>query len=538
MFMSASCKRVAVFILAFIASIVIPVDVSANPVQIGGLYYNLNLVEHTASVAPGAKASDLSEKLIIPLSIEQDNEVYEVTSIEAGAFKGISRFSYLEIPSSVTLIGSEAFSKCLTLEKVKFADSEVPLSVNTSFMEATSTIQEVYLGRYIVSATSEYVFPFSGSELVSLEISPIIKKIPARLFQGCKKLESVRIPEGIEALGTYCFSSCSSLREVYLPSTLMSVEAEALNHCPLIDNVYVSAMVPPEIDQYGFYEALHNKDVTHTLHVLSEAKAAYVSHEVWKQFIVVDDLQGTGRESMILSAEGNGTLTIGECSVHNASQTMEVSVNGGEVEVKAVPDHGYEFKSLTATLADGSVVYYTFRHEGGDIIATVPFTNGMKLSASFAQPEVHTLTVNSGDGSKYDVKVAVGKAYSFDYTAPHGYTVNSVTFAEEPLEVSGLSTQSVNIQTPPLNADGVLSIAIAAIVTNVSELNVNAPSVIVNSDTILLSGLRYGETVTVNTLSGLYQTYKAIGNTLAIPVIEEGVYVIVTSCGSTLKVRI
>lgn len=537
MFISASCKRLALYVLSLIAFIEIPMGVSANTVQIGDLYYNLNLMDHTASVAPGAKAADLSENLIIPSSVEQDNEFYEVTSIEAAAFKGISKFSYLEIPSSVTLIGREAFSECLKLKKVKFADSEEPLRVNTSFLQATSTVQEVYLGRYIMSATSDYVFPFSDSDLVSLEISPIIKKIPARLFQGCKQIEVVRIPEGIEVLGAYCFASCSALKEVYLPSTLINVEEEAFSNCTLIDNVYVAAIVPPEIDQYGFYDALYNKNITHTLHVLPEAKAAYESHTVWKQFTVVGDMQGASKESVILTAEGNGTLAIGESEVHNATQEMEVSVNGGEVEVIAVPDYGYEFKSLTATLADGSAVYYAFRHEGGDIIANVPFTNGMKLSASFAQPELHTLTVSSGDGSKYNLKVAAGKAYSFDYTAPHGYVVNSVTFAEKPLEVSGLSTQSVNIQTPPLNSDGVLSIAIAAIVTDVSWPNVNAPSVIVNGETILLSGLRYGETVTVSTLSGLYQTYKAIGNTLTIPVIEEGVYVIVTSCG-TLKVRI
>lgn len=248
-------------------------------------------------------------------------------------------------------------------------------------------------------------------------------------------------------------------------------------------------------------------------------------------------MQGASKENVILTAEGNGTLAIGKSAVHNATQEMEVSVNGGEVEVIAVPDHGYEFKSLTATLADGSAVYYTFRHEGGDIIANVPFTNGMKLSASFAQPELHTLTVSSGDGSKYNLKVAAGKAYSFDYTAPHGYVVNSVTFAEEPLQVSGLSTQAVNIQTPLLHSDGVLSIAIAALVTDVPVLNVNVPSVIVNDDAILLTGLKYGEAVSVCTMSGLSRSYNATGSTLAIPVIEEGVYVIVTSCG-TLKVRI
>lgn len=535
--MSASCKRVALFILALVASIVLSMEVRAAKVQINGLYYNLNEIDHTASVTVGSTASDLSENLIIPSSVEQDNEVYDVTSIEANAFKGVNKFSYLEIPSSVLSIGSDAFSECVKLVKISFADSDVPLSVTGSFLGTTSSVEEVYLGRYIMSSTGAYVFPFSGSELVTLEISPIIKKIPARLFQGCQKMEIVKIPEGIEELGTYCFSSCSGLKEVYLPSTLMKVEEEAFNKCTLIENVYISSITPPVIDEYGFYDALDNKNISHTLHVLPEAKAAYESHEIWKQFIVVGDLQEESTESVLLSAEGNGTLTIGECSVHNASQSVEVSVSGGEVEVKAVPDHGYEFKSLTAALADGSIVYYTFRHEGGDIIASVPFTNGMKLSASFVQPEVHNLTVSCGDGSKYNVKVATGKAYSFDYTAPHGYAVNSVTFADEPLQVSGLSTQTVNIQTPQLNSDGVLNIAIAAIVTDVQGLNANVPSVIVNDNTIVLYGLKHGETVTVSSLSGFTQTYSAIGDTLAIPVIEEGVYVILTSC-ATLKVRI
>lgn len=536
--MSASCKRVALFILAFVASIVIPVDVLASPVQIGGLYYNLNAMDHTASVAPGAKASDLREKLIIPSRVEFDNEIYNVTSIEGAAFQDIRTFSYLDIPASVTSIGNNAFSGCTNLVEVKFEDSDEPLSALGLFFGESSQIKTLYLGRYIIPSENKFAYQFENSSLSRVVFSPCIKAIPKSLFYKCANLISITIPEGIVELEDYCFTYCTGLKELHLPSTIVKIGEYSFNFSDKIENVYSYASFPPVMDgENAFWDILHKTDKP-TLHVLPYAVDAYSTVFPWKEFgKIIGDLQEESTESVLLSAEGNGTLTVGECSVHNASQSVEVSASGGEVEVKAVPDHGYEFKSLTAALADGSIVYYTFRHEGGDIIASVPFTNGMKLSASFVQPEVHNLTVSCGDGSKYNVKVATGKAYSFDYTAPHGYAVNSVTFADEPLQVSGLSTQTVNIQTPQLNSDGVLNIAIAAIVTDVQGLNANVPSVIVNDNTIVLYGLKHGETVTVSSLSGFTQTYSAIGDTLAIPVIEEGVYVIVTSC-ATLKVRI
>lgn len=534
--MTASCKRYALSLLAFIAVIAFSLEAAAS-VKIGNLYYNLNDTDHTASVAPGVKASDLSENLIIPSSVEVDNNVYDVTSIEANAFSGISKFSYLEIPASVISIGDKAFAGCTNIVKVNFVESEVPLNASGLFFGDSSSIQELYLGRYIIPSEKKYGYQFSGSSLNNIEISPAIKKIPARIFQGCAKLETVTIPEGIEEIEESSFTSCTVLRNVSLPSTLKTIGLNAFNYCTQIESVYSFAVEPPQIDKDGFWETFNKSTAVHTLHVLPEAVEPYESHEVWKQFTVVGDLQGQSTESVVLSAEGAGSLLIGESTVHNASQSVEVAVNGGEIEVKAVPDHGYEFKSLTAALADGTAVHYSFRHESGDIIATIPFTSGMKITARFAQPAVHTLTVGTGDGSKYKVKVAAGKAYSLDYTAPNGYTVNSVTFAGEPLQVPGLSTQTVNILTPQLTEDAAMNIALAAIVTGVSENSVTAPSVIVKDDAIVMSGLKCGETVTVSTLSGVSQTYSAQGDVLTITSIEEGVYVIVTARG-TFKVRI
>lgn len=535
--MTASCKRYVLSLLAFIAVIAFSLEAAAS-VKIGNLYYNLNDTDHTASVTSGAKASDLSENLIIPSSVEVDNNVYDVTSIEANAFSGISKFSYLEIPASVTSIGNNAFSGCTHLLKVKFVDSDSPLVTDGEIFGKNATIEYLELGRYLQPNAKTEPSQFYESQLKDIVFSPCIKKIPRSLFSYCRNLYKVTIPEGIVELEDFCFTYCTELKELNFPSTLEKIGEYSFNYSGAIENVCSYALVPPTMSgSNAFYDVLHNTEKP-TLHVLPEAVDAYSVVFPWKDFgKIVGDLQGQSKESAVLAAEGYGSLLIGESTVHNASQSVEIAVNGGEIEVKAVPDHGYEFKSLAVTLADGTTVHYSFRHEGGDIIATIPFTSGMKITARFAQPAVHTLTVGTGDGSKYNVKVGAGKAYSLDYTAPNGYTVNSVTFAGELLQVPGLSTQTVNIQTPQLTEDAAMNIAIAAIVTGVSSDNVAAPSVIVKDDTIVMSGLKCGETVTVSTLSGVSQTYSAQGDVLTITSIEEGVYVIVTARG-TFKVRI
>lgn len=52
-----------------------------------------------------------------------------------------------------------------------------------------------------------------------------MKEIPDCLFEDCKRLQEINIPEGVETIGSEVFDSCTNLRKITFPSTLKSLQS-------------------------------------------------------------------------------------------------------------------------------------------------------------------------------------------------------------------------------------------------------------------------------------------------------------------------
>lgn len=53
----------------------------------------------------------------------------------------------------------------------------------------------------------------------------LLKEIPDCLFEDCKRLQEINIPEGVETIGSEVFDSCTNLRKITFPSTLKSLQS-------------------------------------------------------------------------------------------------------------------------------------------------------------------------------------------------------------------------------------------------------------------------------------------------------------------------
>lgn len=53
----------------------------------------------------------------------------------------------------------------------------------------------------------------------------LLKEIPDCLFEDCKRLQEINIPEGVEIIGSEVFDSCTNLRKITFPSTLKSLQS-------------------------------------------------------------------------------------------------------------------------------------------------------------------------------------------------------------------------------------------------------------------------------------------------------------------------
>ena len=146
-----------------------------------------------------------------------------VTSIGSCAFCVCSMTS-IDIPDSVSMIGSNAFRDCQQLESVT-----IPSGV-TSIEESTF---------------------YACYNLSTVTIPDGITSIGREAFSGCKNMKSVTIPDSVTCIGFQAFYLCKSLTEVTIPDGVTSISSQAFNDCSSLTSVVISASVT-SIGNYAF----------------------------------------------------------------------------------------------------------------------------------------------------------------------------------------------------------------------------------------------------------------------------------------------
>ena len=107
----------------------------------------------------------------------------------------------MDIPDSVTSIGSYAFYKCSALEDVHLGDS---LKKIGSRAFAYTAIDGIYIPSKVTSIGSYAFYGCSG--LASVDIESPSAAIGASAFASCPSLGHVSMPDAIKKLGSKAFS--------------------------------------------------------------------------------------------------------------------------------------------------------------------------------------------------------------------------------------------------------------------------------------------------------------------------------------------
>ena len=146
----------------------------------------------------------------IALSPDKYSIPNNVTSIGDCSFM-YSNLTTIEIPSSVTSIGREAFEVCKKLTTINIPNS--------------------------VTSIGDYTFSECTS-LTTIEIPDSITSIGDEVFAFCTSLTTIEIPNSVTSIGDYTFSECYNLAEIKIYNNIVFIDDFVFELCTNLKSVY------------------------------------------------------------------------------------------------------------------------------------------------------------------------------------------------------------------------------------------------------------------------------------------------------------
>ena len=200
----------------------------------------------------GAEAFKGNHKL---LSVEFPEGIVEIGD---SAFENCSELKEAELPDGLKSIGNSAFSSCLRLEEAELPDGLK--SIGDSAFSNCDSLTEIHipdsveeLGNYMCSGCDS---------LRTVNLPRQIEEIPQSMVSGCGELRSCSIPEtvrsigewafsdsgitgmelpaGIKSIGNGVFEDCKNLSTITIPDSLEVIEGSSFAGCSSLEEIRVS----------------------------------------------------------------------------------------------------------------------------------------------------------------------------------------------------------------------------------------------------------------------------------------------------------
>ena len=157
-----------------------------------------------------------------------------VQRIKEGAFYNCTKLTQISLPSTVGVIGDEAFSRT-GLTSITFPSSVVQLG--KCCFEECQSLEKVTIGSGMQSI-GKSAFN-SCTALKSISLPDSITAIEANTFYYCSALKSVKLPSKLKSIGEGGFSRCFALESITLPATVTTIGASAFYDCYKLTKVNI-----------------------------------------------------------------------------------------------------------------------------------------------------------------------------------------------------------------------------------------------------------------------------------------------------------
>ena len=257
----------------------------------------------------------------------------------------------IEIPSSVTSVGSLAFSTTSITKLILGSDVA---GLGSNCFADCSALETVELGSKLASLPDSLFM--NCSKLASIVISASVKKIGKMAFYKCTNLKDVVVEEGLTTVGTYAFR-LSGLEKICLPNTVTTLEQNAFYDCQQLRKIVLGTGV--EVIDRGSFKSCTNLT---EMFVLGASVPECASDNVFylegsdygtenlKIYVPTDMLESyyaadywSDPEVKRCLSDKYYTVTYDLVGGENASDNWSVYSYGNEIQLQDATKEGYKF---------------------------------------------------------------------------------------------------------------------------------------------------------------------------------------------------
>ncbi len=185
---------------------------------------------------------------------ELDIPEYTV-EIAEHAFSGVRRLEKIKIGKSLTKIGRNALSRCLSLKAIEVdAGNAAYSSVSGNLYNKDKSVLIQYaVGKEDISLTVPDTVKIiddgaftDAKRLVEVILPPSVREISHYAFFGCESLAKLHGGKGLSYIGESAFDGCESLIEIKIPRAVDYIEYFAFSGCSSLTILAECEEMPPD----------------------------------------------------------------------------------------------------------------------------------------------------------------------------------------------------------------------------------------------------------------------------------------------------
>lgn len=370
-----------------------------------------------------------------------------ITSIGTSAFYACS-FSEISLPSSLKNIYTLAFGECDSLREVIFPDGLVSIGGmsfafcnNIEKIEIPSTVTYIGGDAFIYTAVKTVDIPGSVKEVNG--------------FGSCGHLTEVTLHEGTTSIGEGAFNT-ASLKEIRLPSTINNIGMWAFKD---LDDIYIPCHTPPKVYYNGWYYGRIKR-----IHIPKGTQNHYKArpyNEEWNN-LVEDETLGVYCD-IDRNITGAGSVELDSTVVMINADGFHFVPGGTDVTFMLRPEPKYMIKhvSLNETDITHNLGYGVTLFEDAPnldlsdkLTEEVSYTmrnlqETVAINADFAKNPYSRLAMRQGEGGTLSVRMHCDEPVLMTIIADDENTLKGVTMNGEPALINDKSIVAVpNLDDP------------------------------------------------------------------------------------------